>query len=382
MSDCVKCGHRNSDNADACVDCGWPFVVAAWKKWVFRSVSLLVGTLVGVLFCEAALRVRATILDQDPAEELQRTLRSSPPPIVEDCAQSKGTRLGQLVQPSLDHQVVYELKPKIDTCYLGVPVSTNSQGLRAPRDYAKPKPPGVYRVLLCGDSQTFGQGVAWEDTWGAILERELNARNPGRKVEVINTGVPGYNTAQEAAYLKRHGLSFEPDCVIVFFIGNDFGLPLLMLERRNVLSPGQSYLWRALKAVTRRPRYEDAWQIGEADLLDTVGEDQIERVPEAYRHMVGVAGYRRALESLAQAGKQAGIPVVDFADYMLFEAPLAAELVAFQRSLGIVHPDFVYPIKEKFRLSKLDAHFNADGHRKMAHRVLAGLAAEGVCQPR
>ena len=40
--------------------------------------------------------------------------------------------------------------------------------------------------------------------------------------EVWNLGVPGYNTAQELAYLQRGGRAYAPDLVVVGFFPNDF----------------------------------------------------------------------------------------------------------------------------------------------------------------
>ena len=43
-----------------------------------------------------------------------------------------------------------------------------------------PKRPGVRRVMVLGDSFTEGQGVKERDTYPRLLERRLNAADPGR----------------------------------------------------------------------------------------------------------------------------------------------------------------------------------------------------------
>ena len=61
------------------------------------------------------------------------------------------------------------------------------------------------------------------------MERSLNASLNGKpKIEVLNFGVPGYSTFQEAALLESLGAQFKPDAVVVYFIENDFGLPFFI----------------------------------------------------------------------------------------------------------------------------------------------------------
>lgn len=86
----------------------------------------------------------------------------------------------------------------------GPPVSysVNQEGLRGPW-YAGAKPPGVTRVICLGDSFTFSWGVADEQAWPWLMERELDARLGEGRVQVANFGFPMLNTrAQLNAYHK------------------------------------------------------------------------------------------------------------------------------------------------------------------------------------
>ena len=89
----------------------------------------------------------------------------------------------------------------------------NSHGLRGP-EVAVPKPDGVYRVLVLGDSNTEGVTVAYDRTFGEVLARLTGA-------EVINGGTAGYSTDQSLLLFERIGPLFRPDLTVLAFYAND-----------------------------------------------------------------------------------------------------------------------------------------------------------------
>ncbi len=103
-----------------------------------------------------------------------------------------------------------------------IKVQTNSLGLREDREFGK-KGEKDFRILVLGDSITFGKGVEAEEAFPRVLERFLKKHfDDSYCWEVINAGVSGYGTRQEFAYLKESGLKLMPDVVILgFFPGND-----------------------------------------------------------------------------------------------------------------------------------------------------------------
>jgi lysophospholipase L1-like esterase len=114
------------------------------------------------------------------------------------------------------------LASNYDGWFAGVPAHTNSLGFRDTREYPLSKAPGTFRILVLGDSVTFGHGALYETSYPYLLEQRLRAWRPELKWEIWNLGVPGYNTAQELAYLKQVGERYAPDLVIVGFFQNDF----------------------------------------------------------------------------------------------------------------------------------------------------------------
>lgn len=99
-------------------------------------------------------------------------------------------------------------------------VVINSQSLRDYRDYGT-KDSLAYRILLLGDSQTFAGSIPFDSTFGKVLERLLNKFYPDVQFQVLNAGVSGYSSANEAAFLEKFGPGLEPDLVIVGFYLND-----------------------------------------------------------------------------------------------------------------------------------------------------------------
>jgi lysophospholipase L1-like esterase len=117
-----------------------------------------------------------------------------------------------------DPALIYKHAPHLRRDYQGVEVATNELGLRE-RDVEK-KRAGELRILLLGDSVTFGWGVPVEETFGRKLETLLTARL-GRPVRTINAGVGSYNTVQEEAFLARFADLVDPDLVVLVYVSND-----------------------------------------------------------------------------------------------------------------------------------------------------------------
>jgi hypothetical protein len=105
--------------------------------------------------------------------------------------------------------------------YGGVPVRINNLGFRDTRDYKLDKQPNTFRILVLGDSVTFGHGSLYESTYPYLLESRLKKWRPEVDWQVWNLGVPGYNNSQELSYLHEVGATFQPDLVVVGFFFND-----------------------------------------------------------------------------------------------------------------------------------------------------------------
>lgn len=100
-----------------------------------------------------------------------------------------------------------------------VPFRYNNLGFRD--DDVTPKPPGVHRIMLLGDS--FVESLEVDDayTLPALLENAVGKRSPDWEVAAI--GSQGYSTAQELLAYRQYRNIVDPDVVLLcFYCGNDF----------------------------------------------------------------------------------------------------------------------------------------------------------------
>lgn len=94
--------------------------------------------------------------------------------------------------------------------------TVNALGFRGPV-LARDKTKGVVRIALLGPSSTFGVGVAWNETYGALLVKSLASL--GVRAEVLNAGVIGSTIRQGIERYRQDVRPFEPDLVISAYSG-------------------------------------------------------------------------------------------------------------------------------------------------------------------
>jgi len=134
-------------------------------------------------------------------------------------------------------QTPAHLKPHM--AVLGSIGRSNSQGFRD-RERVVERGSVRFRALAIGDSQTYGAGVTYDETFSALLESRLRGTEP--TAEVLNLGVPGWEPPEELHLLTVYGRQFHPDVVLMgFYVGND------VIRRRGayweqpIVVAGQSY---------------------------------------------------------------------------------------------------------------------------------------------
>ncbi|WP_287523609.1 hypothetical protein [Okeania sp. SIO2C2] len=89
------------------------------------------------------------------------------------------------------------------------------------RDYSLQKDQNKFRLLVVSDSFNWAGGK--EGNYTALLEKKFDNYYGKQQVDVINVGYPGTHTGEQLGMLKKYGLQYNPDLVVLgFFVGNDF----------------------------------------------------------------------------------------------------------------------------------------------------------------
>ena len=174
---------------------------------------------------------------------------------------------------------------------------SNSQGFRSDQDYDSDAETGP-RIVIVGDSFSFGTGVEVEETFGILLQSRL-----AEDVVVQNLAMPGFGLDQMWMSVKHQVLPTAPDLVIVAFIDNDldrslrvyrwgegFNKPTFHLSDGGLrqLTAGEgpgfiirllddnSYLWTAYQHLSRdlgyRIPFGNWWSVNEA-IFKSIADD-------------------------------------------------------------------------------------------------------------
>jgi lysophospholipase L1-like esterase len=230
-------------------------------------------------------------------------------------------------------------------------VRTNAAGFRGgPLPGAKA--PGTARVLVVGDSFTWGYGVAEDEAYPAVLGRLLAART-GRAVEVVNLGIPGAGPLDYRWHLEHTGLALAPDVVVVGLFANDVN-DLYQLQRFRTRSPvfalaerpatpGRPPWWRRTAAAATPTLYTLAGRAlrrmegGRGEAQAATGAAAAPRDPAAVAAWLG-ARYGREAEVVARyralpPATRAGL------DRVLAGGPLGQEVAARLALGALVDPD-------------------------------------------
>jgi len=101
-----------------------------------------------------------------------------------------------------------------------VEYSINEHGFRDAKVHPIPKPDGTTRVLLLGDSFTFGQAVSYEQIWPVIAEKRLE-ESGNNHIDLVKAGIQGMDTRSEFILLQRLLKKDDYDVVVVGFAMND-----------------------------------------------------------------------------------------------------------------------------------------------------------------
>ena len=291
-------------------------------------------------------------------------------------------------------RIVYELRPSY---------GDHSTTGRRDREYSKTKPQGVLRVIGIGDSYSYGFGVPREKVFLKVAEEELN-RRAARPVEVINFGVPGYNTAMEAAVLEEVTPEWHPDLVVIQFCRNDLNLPNFIQTRTNVLFARSFALHLVLSRLARTwPTFvkKDLMGYGfDGEVFPVPGLEHVPmendnpigdpaRTPPEYRYMVGRDGVRAALRAIRAESRRRSLPVVLLLGWAGHDRDAARWAKAEGLAVADMWPAVQHRLAETRRgfeslwvAPPVDNHPNEEGHTIIGRLLAEKILEQGLLAPR
>lgn len=97
-------------------------------------------------------------------------------------------------------------------------VRLNSLGFRE-KEIPLQKSKGIYRIVVIGDSFTFGQGIVEGKRFSNIMQKNLQESN--RSYEVLNFGWVGVDTVRETRFLDMILDKYDPDFILLQWFVND-----------------------------------------------------------------------------------------------------------------------------------------------------------------
>lgn len=273
-------------------------------------------------------------------------------------------------------------------------------------------PQAQCRLLAIGDSHTFAVGVEPAQTYPARLEALLRERT-GRRIDVVNAGVPAYGWLEENDVLREFLATGAGVDLVLFQVSwndvndNGMGIPKFVIDGRGRLlarmdgnRPGGFGAWGLKTEPIGRLELAALSHSHLASLL--IGRwraaqyawrrDEIERRIEGYKWQVS----ETVLGAMAERLRQAGLPVRAVVhpgvrpDDFDMHRTATDHVMEMLRRYSIEYVDLRPALEAHEDAAGLylpgDEHFNAQGYewqtRLLLDPVLDALARESRCLSR
>ena len=208
------------------------FRAPQWRSFrSFQSFALLVTSimcvvLVGEVFL--LLAERGVFKPGQPEKDTQIVapqLSHSPLspktalPLTEEAIQVLSQRRGVFTLPKEWERRKVEV-PGAKSAYTwhGVLHVMDEHGFRRTTPFP-PKKPGIFRMMVVGDSLTYGEGIGEQFTYPSLLQKVLEQEF---RIEVVNLGVKEFQSTDILGVVNRFFPQLHPDLVIYGVCLNDF----------------------------------------------------------------------------------------------------------------------------------------------------------------
>lgn len=113
------------------------------------------------------------------------------------------------------------------------------------------KSPGQIRIATVGGSTTANLNLSYRDNWPGYLGLLVQKAFPDKEIQVINAGIPGFDTAQSIGNLALRVMPFKPDIVIIYHSYND----LKAIRKQNQFKPDYAHIHRKPFGYRKPPHW-------------------------------------------------------------------------------------------------------------------------------
>ncbi len=247
---------------------------------------------------------------------------------------------------------------------------TNARGFRG-GDWADVPAPGERRVLVMGDSFTFGDGVSEGGAFPQIADRLVGSDDAGKSAHwhVLDLGVSAWGPQNALAYLETAGEPIGASCLVyAFFLGNDvidnvaadlYSLRDGRLEKNPIVAAPPTLTERIRDIMRALPGYDflldhsQLFNVARAVFLRETGHHRIfADTGESYAE-VPRDTYRRALDlDDATLARMAHLARDRFGGFAIMLLPELAELDGapeLHRAPDLVPADLAEQARERVR---------------------------------
>jgi hypothetical protein len=265
------------------------------------------------------------------------------------------------------------LRPNLDARWNDTTFRTNTLGYRG-AEVSRRKPPGTFRIVVLGSSNTMGHGVEDEQTYTRLLEGWLLERaGLGRRVEVINLAVSGDSPTQQLLRLQVEVPGLDPDWILSDLTAIGFSLE------------EQHLRWVVGKGVEIPFDFVRGALAGSHVNSNDSPEEVHKKLSPFLKPMLD-----RTIEAWAFEARRIGAPltvvILPRADSKT-ESPGLFQLLrdlADRHGLGRVDLSDTFDRLEldEYRIAPWDFHPNALGHRLIFARLRDGLLGDEAFRSR
>jgi lysophospholipase L1-like esterase len=273
-----------------------------------------------------------------------------------------------LHRPSSVPGLAYELVPNREQYSHGAIIRTNSFGMRDDEPHTGVDD-SLHRIVVLGDSFTFGFGVTGKDTYPNVVERLLNEKIKDEQFEVLNLGTGGYSTHDEALVFEHKGMRWNPKLAVIGYVLND--------PEIDPIQPLHSYFqetswWQysnILRLVVKVKNNWDIMLLGKGDYIEYL-----------HAHQLKWQSVVEGLNKIGSIAKERNIPVLllifpmtrkSWTDYPYRKLHEQVGNTAKEKGLYLIdlYDHFSQYPPEDLMVAPGDSHPSRLGHELTAHAI-------------